>query len=163
MRYIPLNPRRVGYIVPIHGPLGGPLYMGSHIHQQCHPKRSNSTQEQYMLSEERATCSDFSSYVEMIYTWDGSKQRKMNQKDNPTSESYIFPTCINSNQVHINEMVCIRGYKLIKKASRQNEKQTCTRGIASSASSVKFARSSDCFFHMSVTPSHWTQHTLAAH
>ena len=142
---IPPNPRRVGYIVPIHGP----LYMGSHIHQQCHPKRSNSTQEQYMLSEERATCSDFSSYVEMIYTWDGSKQRKMNQKDNPTSESYIFPTCINSNQVHINEMVCIRGYKLIKKASRQNEKQTCTRGIASSASSVKFARSG-YFFHKSL-------------
>ena len=26
---IPPNPRRVGYIVPIHGP----LYMGSHIHQ----------------------------------------------------------------------------------------------------------------------------------
>ena len=23
------NPRRVGYIVPIHGPLDGPLYMGS--------------------------------------------------------------------------------------------------------------------------------------
>ena len=29
-RCIPPNPRRVGYIVPIHGP----LYMGSHIHQQ---------------------------------------------------------------------------------------------------------------------------------
>jgi len=31
---IPPNPRRVGYIDPIHGPLDGPLYMGSHIHQQ---------------------------------------------------------------------------------------------------------------------------------
>ena len=31
---IPPNPRRVGYIVPIHGALDGPLYMGSHIHQQ---------------------------------------------------------------------------------------------------------------------------------
>jgi len=30
---IPPNPRRVGYIDPIHGPLDGPLYMGSHIHQ----------------------------------------------------------------------------------------------------------------------------------
>ena len=26
---IPPNPRRVGYIVPKHGPLDGPLYMGS--------------------------------------------------------------------------------------------------------------------------------------
>jgi len=33
MACIPTNPRRVGYIDPIHGPLGGPLYMGSHIHQ----------------------------------------------------------------------------------------------------------------------------------
>ena len=31
---IPPNPRRVGYIGPIHGPLDGLLYMGSHIHQQ---------------------------------------------------------------------------------------------------------------------------------
>jgi len=31
---IPPNPRRVGNIVPIHGPLDGPQYMGSHIHQQ---------------------------------------------------------------------------------------------------------------------------------
>ena len=23
------------YIVPIHGPLDGPLYIGSHIHQHC--------------------------------------------------------------------------------------------------------------------------------
>ena len=30
---IPPNPRRVGYIDPIHGPLDGPLYMDSHIHQ----------------------------------------------------------------------------------------------------------------------------------
>ena len=30
MACIPPNPRRVGYIVPIHGPLD----MGSHIHQQ---------------------------------------------------------------------------------------------------------------------------------
>ena len=29
MRCIPPNPRRVGYIVPIHGPLDEPLYMGS--------------------------------------------------------------------------------------------------------------------------------------
>ena len=29
MDCIPPNPRRVGYIVPIHGPLDGPLYMGS--------------------------------------------------------------------------------------------------------------------------------------
>ena len=31
---IPPNLRRVGYIVSVHGPLDGPLYMGSHIHQQ---------------------------------------------------------------------------------------------------------------------------------
>ena len=29
MTCIPPNPRRVGYIDPIHGPLDGPLYMGS--------------------------------------------------------------------------------------------------------------------------------------
>ena len=29
MDCIPPNPRRVGYIVPIHGPLDGLLYMGS--------------------------------------------------------------------------------------------------------------------------------------
>ena len=29
MACIPPNPRRVGFIVPIHGPLDGPLYMGS--------------------------------------------------------------------------------------------------------------------------------------
>ena len=29
MDCIPLNSRRVGYIVPIQGPLDGPLYMGS--------------------------------------------------------------------------------------------------------------------------------------
>ena len=29
MASIPPNPRMVGYIVPIHGPLDGPLYMGS--------------------------------------------------------------------------------------------------------------------------------------
>ena len=34
MACIPPNPRRVGYKDPIHGPLDGPLYMGSHIHQQ---------------------------------------------------------------------------------------------------------------------------------
>jgi len=38
MACIPPNPRRVGYIVPIHGPLDGPLYMGSIY--------SNSFQEQ---------------------------------------------------------------------------------------------------------------------
>ena len=32
MACIPPNPRRVGYIDPIHGPLDGPLDMGSHIH-----------------------------------------------------------------------------------------------------------------------------------
>ena len=36
MACIPPNPRRVGYIFPIHGPLDEPLYMGSHIHQQKH-------------------------------------------------------------------------------------------------------------------------------
>ena len=30
MACIPPNPRRVGYIDPIHGPLDGPLYMGSY-------------------------------------------------------------------------------------------------------------------------------------
>ena len=34
MACIPPNPRRMGYIDPIHGPLDEPLYMGSHIHQQ---------------------------------------------------------------------------------------------------------------------------------
>jgi len=29
MACIPPNPRRVGYIDPTHGPLDGPLYMGS--------------------------------------------------------------------------------------------------------------------------------------
>ena len=33
MACIPPNPRRVGYVDPIHGPLDGSLYMGSHIHQ----------------------------------------------------------------------------------------------------------------------------------
>jgi len=33
MACIPPNPRRVGYIDPIHEPLDGPLHMGSHIHQ----------------------------------------------------------------------------------------------------------------------------------
>ena len=33
MACIAPNPRRVGYIDPIHGSLDGPLYMGSHIHQ----------------------------------------------------------------------------------------------------------------------------------
>ena len=37
MACIPSNPRRVGYIVSIHGPLDGPLYMGSHIHQHPPP------------------------------------------------------------------------------------------------------------------------------
>ena len=37
MACIPPNPRRVEYIDPIHGPLDGPLYMGSHIHQQNLP------------------------------------------------------------------------------------------------------------------------------
>ena len=43
---IPPNSRRVGYIVSVHGPLDGPLYMGSHIHQhiQLH-KLSEDTQE----------------------------------------------------------------------------------------------------------------------
>jgi len=31
---IPPKPKRVGYIDSIHGPLDGPLYMCSHIHQQ---------------------------------------------------------------------------------------------------------------------------------
>ena len=34
MACIPPNPRRVEYIDSIHGPLDGPLYKGSHIHQQ---------------------------------------------------------------------------------------------------------------------------------
>ena len=38
MASIPPNPRRVRYIDPIHGPLDGPLYMCSHIHQ--HPPQS---------------------------------------------------------------------------------------------------------------------------
>ena len=33
MPCIPPNPKRVGYIDPIHEPLDEPLYMGSHIHQ----------------------------------------------------------------------------------------------------------------------------------
>ena len=35
---IPPKPKRVGYIDSIHGPLDGPLYMCSHIHQ--HPPQS---------------------------------------------------------------------------------------------------------------------------
>ena len=38
---IPPNPRMVGYIVSVHGPLDGPPYMGSHIHQ--HPPQSELT------------------------------------------------------------------------------------------------------------------------
>ena len=34
MACIPSNPKRVGYIDPIHEPLDGPLYMSSQIHQQ---------------------------------------------------------------------------------------------------------------------------------
>ena len=34
MSCIPPNPKRVGYIDPIHGPLDETLYMSSHIHQQ---------------------------------------------------------------------------------------------------------------------------------
>ena len=37
MACIPPNPRRVGYIDPIHVPLDGPQYMGSHIHQHFPP------------------------------------------------------------------------------------------------------------------------------
>ena len=33
MTSIPPNPKRVGYIDPIHVPLDVSLYMGSHIHQ----------------------------------------------------------------------------------------------------------------------------------
>jgi len=42
MACIPPNARRVGYIVPIHGPLEGPLYIGSHIYQQIHLCGDNS-------------------------------------------------------------------------------------------------------------------------
>ena len=35
MAYLPPNPRRVGYIVPINGPLDGPLYMGSIYTNSC--------------------------------------------------------------------------------------------------------------------------------
>ena len=38
MACIPPNPRRVGYIDPIHGSLDWPIYIGSHIHQ--HPPQS---------------------------------------------------------------------------------------------------------------------------
>jgi len=34
----------VGYIDPIHGPLDGPLYMGSHIHQQIHTEYVSTTE-----------------------------------------------------------------------------------------------------------------------
>ena len=34
MACIPPNSGRVGYKYPIHGTIDGPLYMGSHIHQQ---------------------------------------------------------------------------------------------------------------------------------
>ena len=43
MDRIPPNPRMVGYIDPIHGPLDGPLYMGSHMHQ--HIVLTNALQE----------------------------------------------------------------------------------------------------------------------
>ena len=59
MTCIPPNPRRVGYINPIHGPLNGPLYMGSHIHQQfyryflafqnSHNKELNKILKQYAV------------------------------------------------------------------------------------------------------------------
>jgi hypothetical protein len=38
MACIPPNPRRVEYIDHVHGPVDGPLYMGSDIHQ--HPPQS---------------------------------------------------------------------------------------------------------------------------
>jgi len=41
MACIPPNPRRVGYIDPIHGSLDGPLYMGSHLHQHPPPRSLN--------------------------------------------------------------------------------------------------------------------------
>ena len=53
MACIPPNPRRVGYIDPIHGPLDGPLYMGSHIHQ--HPPQSElPAQRSSRLDNEKA-------------------------------------------------------------------------------------------------------------
>jgi len=38
MAYLPPNPRRVGYIVSINGPLDGPLYMGSIYTNSCNFK-----------------------------------------------------------------------------------------------------------------------------
>jgi len=51
MACIPPNPRRVGYIDPIHGPLDGPLYMGSHIHQhQVQPKVAKTLKAARLIS-----------------------------------------------------------------------------------------------------------------
>src|SRR6185295_10847013 len=49
MSCIPPNPKRVGYIDPIHGPLDEPLYMGSHMHQ------ATNTPPQFELPAQRCS------------------------------------------------------------------------------------------------------------
>jgi len=47
MACIPPNPRKMGYIVPIHGPLDGPLYMGSiYTNKQDISKNARSTRDE---------------------------------------------------------------------------------------------------------------------
>ena len=49
MACIPPNPKRVGYIDPIHGPLDEPLYMGSQMHQ------ATNTPPQFELPAQRCS------------------------------------------------------------------------------------------------------------
>ena len=53
MACIPPNPRRVGYIVPIHGPLDGPLYMGS-IYSNTPPPSELPAQQCSRLDNKKA-------------------------------------------------------------------------------------------------------------
>ena len=55
MACIPPNPRRVGYIVPIHGPLCGPLYMGS-IYSNSLVKAQRYKHEIILKTEVDHTC-----------------------------------------------------------------------------------------------------------
>jgi len=57
MACIPPNPRRVGYIAPIHGPLDGPLYMGS-IYSNTPPQSELPAQQCSRLDNKKANRSD---------------------------------------------------------------------------------------------------------
>ena len=57
-RCIPPNPRRVGYIVPIHGPLDEPLYMGS-IYSNTPPQSELPVQRCSRLDNKKANTPNY--------------------------------------------------------------------------------------------------------